>query len=145
MMPTPWRVRSARSRRPTLLMVAGALLLAGCAVSPAAQRPTSSAEPSAVIEAIEATDIRTIDEGIEWARNLPDDVPAQELSAGINAIGELVPDLDIWFATSNEIGRALIQLNAEVLEEPSAAAATTDDLKLIIEDIEAAIEKGPNP
>jgi hypothetical protein len=128
------------SRLGAALIMTAALMLSGCA---------GGAEPepaaTATVAAITASQIATIDDGIEWAQSLDDTVTATELSEGITAIGDLVPDLDIWFATNNELGRALIVLNGDVLDDPDTAGDKVDDLQSIVDDIEAAIEKGPNP
>ena len=134
------------SRLGAALAIAAVLALAGCAsttTSPDAAAPTPTV--AVTEQAIKAAEISTIDDGIAWARGLDGDASAQEISAGVVAIGKLVPDLDIWFATNNEIGSALIQLNADVLGDPSNAGTKVDDLQAIVDDIEAAIEKGPNP
>ena len=121
-----------------------AMLLAGCTPSTTAESsPTSSSTATAPAPA--ADGIRDIDDGIAWARNLDSSVSAQELSTGINKIGDLVPDLDIWFARNNEIGASLIQLNALVLADPTNAASKLGALNVIVDDIEEAIAHGNNP
>ena len=119
-------------------LIVSILLLTGCAAAPA---PAPVPEPVA----IEASDIQTMDDGIAWARGLTSDVSAEELSAGINAVGDLVPEQDIWFQDNNEIGGALITLNSDVLADPDNAGSKVDDLNDIIDDLEASIEKGPTP
>jgi hypothetical protein len=121
------------------------LVLTGCA--PAADTPPapSAAASDAAPEAPAAADIVTMDDAIAWARGVDDTVSADELSAGIQALGDLVPEEDIWFATNNEIGMALIELNADVQSDPAAAGDKVDDLQSIVDDLETAIEKGPNP
>lgn len=116
--------------------------LTGCA----ATAPASEPEPAVAAEApIEAADIETIDDGIAWARSLDDTATADELSEGLNQISGLVPELDIWFQANNEIGRDLISLNVDVLANPADAGTKVDDLQAIVDDIEAAIEKGNTP
>jgi ABC-type transport system substrate-binding protein len=122
-----------------------AVLLTGCTVTAAESAPAPAETQQKVEVAITAADISTIDDGIIWARGLDNSVGADELSAGINAIGDLVPDLDIWFADNNEIGGALISLNADVLSDPDNAGTKVDDLNAIVDDLEASIEKGPTP
>ena len=130
--------------RPGLAPLALAvLLLTGCTATTPPDAAPAQAEAQPVEIALPASDIVTIDDGIEWARGLDDSVNADELSEGINAIGDLVPDLDIWFADNNEIGGALIGLNADVLNDPDNAGTQVDDLNAIIDDLGAAIEKGP--
>lgn len=92
-----------------------------------------------------AADISTIDDGITWAHGLDKTVTSSELSKGINKIGDLVPDLDIWFETKNKIGQSIVKLNAAVLADPSNAGSKVDDLGAIMTDIEAAIAKGNAP
>ncbi|WP_217183997.1 hypothetical protein [Streptomyces sp. AC495_CC817] len=92
-----------------------------------------------------ATDIRTIDDGITWARGLDATATAAEIDAGIVKIGTLVPDLDIWFDTGNKIGVDLIQLNADVMANQDDAGSKVDELNDIIDDLEAAIDKGNTP
>lgn len=92
-----------------------------------------------------ASDIATIDDGIEWARGLDDSTTSTELSTGIQAIGHLVPEQDIWFDDSNDIGGDLISLNADVLANPDDAGSMVDDLNDIIDDLEAFISKGNRP
>lgn len=125
-----------------LLALAGALTITGC--SPAT---TSAPQPSETAQeaAPTARDIVTIDDGIAWARGLDESASATELNTGIIKVGELVPDQDIWFDTSNSIGVDLIQLNAAVLASPDDAGSKVDDLNDIIDDLEAAIAKGNNP
>ncbi|KJL35471.1 hypothetical protein [Microbacterium azadirachtae] len=124
------------------LALVGALLFAGCAPTPPAATPT----PTATVErAIAAADIKTIDDGIAWAHGLDKTVSATELSHGINAISDLVPKLDIWFATNNKIGQALTKLNAEVLAAPANASSKVDGLNDIVNEIEKAIAKGDAP
>lgn len=130
-----------KSRLGAALTIIGMLAFAGCSAEPQATEPTETT----VVVVIGADDIETIDDGIAWARSLDSTATAAELSAGIDRIGDLVPDLDIWFATNNKIGVALIELNTEVLEDPGDAGTKVDDLNAIVDDIEAAIEKGPNP
>jgi hypothetical protein len=124
------------------LALVGALLLAGCAPTPPTATPTASTTAE---RKIAASEIKTIDDGIAWARGLDKSVSATELSHGINAIGDLVPKLDIWFATNNKIGQALIKLNLEVLDNPSNAGSKVDDLNDIVDEIEKAIAKGDTP
>jgi hypothetical protein len=64
----------------------------------------------------------TLDDAIDWARDLDDSATADELSAGIQKIGALVPDLDIGFQESNEIGGSLVTLNADVLGDRATPA-----------------------
>jgi hypothetical protein len=116
--------------------------LTGCSAPGPAPQPESTA---AGVAAISAASIETTDEGIAWARSIDDTVSADELGAGIRAIGDLLPGLDIWFQDSNQIGQALTSLNAAVLAEPDDAATKVNDLNAVVDDIEAAIEKGPNP
>ncbi|VXC31295.1 V-type ATP synthase subunit I [Microbacterium sp. 8M] len=131
-----------RTRPVATLALVAALILAGCATTSPAATPTPSVTG---VHKIAASDIKTIDDGIAWARGLDKSVSATELSRGINAIGDLVPKLDIWFATNNKIGQALIKLNLEVLDNPSNAGSKVDDLNDIVDDIEAAIAKGDAP
>lgn len=125
-------------------LILSALILTGCN-APAPDPTATNVETQQAEVALTASDIVTIDDGIEWARELDDTATADELSDGINRIGELVPDLDIWFADNNEIGGALITLNADVLGDPDNAGTKVDDLNAIIDDLEASIEKGPTP
>lgn len=130
----------------TAVLVAIAVSVAGCSVvsdMPATPAATHAQESAA--SALHAANIVTIDDGIAWARALSTDVSADELSTGITKIGDLVPDLDIWFQTNNEIGQALIRLNLDVLNDPANAGTKVDDLKAIVDQIEAAIEKGDKP
>lgn len=132
--------------RSVRIAVAAAALLALTACAPSTgttteQSPLASAAPAA----IEATDIVTMDDGVAWARSLTADAPATEISTGMGALMDLVPEQDIWFATNNEIGRELNALNAEVLSDPEDAGTKVDDLNAIVDDIEAAIEHGPKP
>ncbi|MCT1395687.1 hypothetical protein M4D51_08100 [Microbacterium sp. p3-SID338] len=126
-------------------MTISAVLLTGCASSnEAASGPTPTLSTSSEAK-VEAADIVTIDDGIIWARGLSDSTSADELSLGITTIGELVPQQDLWFEDSNEIGRNLIALNAEVQAAPEDAGTKVDDLNAIIDDLETAIEKGNTP
>lgn len=125
-----------------LLALAGALTFTGCAPATISAPTPSETAPEA---ALTADQIVTIDDGIAWARGLDESASSTELSAGIRKLGELVPDQDIWFETSNTIGADLISLNAEVLANPDEAGSKGDDLQEIIDDLEAAIAKGDNP
>ncbi len=87
----------------------------------------------------------TIEDGVTWARNLDPSASAAEISAGIDKLGDLVPKLDIWFARSNEIGGALIQLNSLVLADPTNAGSKLGALNVIVDDIEEAIAHGNQP
>lgn len=133
------------NRTPALaaLALAGALIFTGCTPTPQTGDPT----PSEAVQqpAMTAADITTIDQGIEWARGLDGSVTATELSKGIIRIGEFVPDLDIWFQTSNELSQNLISLNADVLANQDDAGSKVDDLNDIMDDLEAAISKGNKP
>lgn len=131
-----------RARVLAPLAVVGALLIAGCAPTLPAAIPTPSATAESTIT---ATDIKTIDDGIAWARGLDKTVSATELSHGINTISDLIPDLDIWFATNNKIQQGLTKLNTQVLADPSNAGSKVDDLNDIVDDLEAAIAKGDQP
>lgn len=131
--------------RPTLFAAISlaAILLTGCA---SASNSVASPTPSATAEAaIPASQITTIDDGINWARGLDSNATADELSEGIQKIGDLVPDLDLWFQDNNEIGRGLISLNIDVLDDPANAGTKVDDLNVIVDDLEASIAKGNNP
>jgi len=120
------------------------LALFGCAPSPA-PAPKLPTEPASASTEIAAASIQTAEDGIEWARALDSSVTAAELSKGIQAIGDLVPDEDIWFASNNEIGGELISLNADVLADPEGADTKVDDLNAIVDDLEAAIKHGDRP
>lgn len=125
------------------VLIVSTLVLSGCGTASA---PTAEPSASATAESrFQAVDIVTIDDGITWARGLGDWATATELSNGINKIGALVPEQDIWFATSNQIGSDLISLNLAIQEDPDNAAMKVDDLNAIIDQIEAAIEKGNAP
>lgn len=131
--------------RPVVLAVllASTVFMAGCS-TPAESAPQPSA--TATSEArLQAAGIVTLDDGIAWARGLGDWATATELGNGIDKIGALVPEQDIWFATSNQIGRDLITLNLAIQEDPENAATKIDDLNVIVDQIEAAIEKGNVP
>lgn len=117
------------------------LMLAGCS----AEASQDTATPTPTIVAIEADSIRTINEGIAWARSLDESVSAKDLSIGIQAIGDLVPGEDIWFERNNEIGSALIGLNNDVLNAPATAETKVDDLNAIMDDLEEAIAHGDFP
>lgn len=125
-----------------LLALAGALTFTGCPpATTSAPKPSETAR-----EAVPAArDIVTIDDGIDWARGLDETVDADELGTGIRAIGDLVPEQDIWFDDSNSIGIDLIGLNTDVLANPDDAGSKVDDLNDIIDNLEAAIAKGNNP
>lgn len=133
------------NRTPALaaLALAGALIFTGCTPAPQTGNPTPSEATQQ--PAMTAADITTIDDGVEWARGLDTSVTATELSKGIIRIGEFVPDLDIWFQTSNELSQNLISLNADVLAKQDDAGSKVDDLNDIIDDLEAAISKGNKP
>ncbi|WP_313366396.1 hypothetical protein [Microbacterium sp.] len=125
-----------------LLILTGALAFSGCSPATTGESSTSEASPAAVPA---ADQIKTIDDGIAWAQALDESVPATELSNGIQKIGELVPEQDIWFEANNTIGADLISLNAEVLADPDEASSKVDDLQDIIDDLEIAIDKGNAP
>lgn len=131
-----------RTPAAALLILTGALAFSGC--SPAATGESSTSEASPAAEPT-ADQIKTIDDGIAWARALDESVPATELSNGIQKLGELVPEQDIWFEANNTIGADLISLNAEVLADPDEAGSKVDDLQDIIDDLEIAIDKGNAP
>lgn len=132
------------NRTPALafLALAGALVFTGCT-------PTASNSPSpsgaALENALTADQIVSLDDGIAWARGLDESASAIELSAGIRKIGDLVPEQDIWFDTSNRIGAELVSLNADVLASPDDAGSKVDDLNDIIDDLNAALDKGNTP
>lgn len=125
------------------LVASAAVLLAGCtAVAPdTAATYTATPEPDSVA----AEDISTIDEGIAWARSLDSDVEERDLSRGIRAISDLVPEQNIWFETSNDISGDLIGLNADVLANPDDAGSKVDELNEIIDNLEAAMARGDQP
>lgn len=125
-------------------LILAALILTGCS-TPAPDAPPTTEAAEVAAPALTASDIVTIDDGIEWARGLDDTASADELSEGIDKIGALVPDLDIWFADNNEIGRALITLDIDVMGDRDNAGTKVDDLNAIIDDLEASIAKGQNP
>lgn len=120
------------------------LALTACG-APTESSPTPTVAVTTAAPAIDASSINNIDDGIAWARSLDSTVSASELSQGINRIGDLVPDLDIWFADSNEIGSELIHLNAAVLGDPERAGTKVDDLQAIVDQLEDAIAKGNKP
>lgn len=109
-------------------------LLSGCSA------PATTASPPT---SISASNIVSIDDGIDWSRSLDADVSADELSAGIVAIGDIVPTLEIYATSNNKIGQALMALNIAVLDDPDNAGSKVDDLNDIVDDIEEAIEIGP--
>ena len=123
------------------VVVLSVALLAGCSSAPT-DEPT--AEPAAV-ETVTADDIDSMDSGIAWARGLDDSAGAEELSAGITEIGDYFVDEDVWFQTNNEIGQDLLALKVDVLNDPDDAGAKVDDLNLIVDRIEEAIEHGDQP
>ncbi|MET0830340.1 MAG: hypothetical protein ABWY26_12510, partial [Microbacterium sp.] len=86
----------------TGLLIALTVTLFGCA--------TPSPEPTSAAEVDRAAGIATIDEGIAWARGLDDDTTAEELSAGISRIGDLVISSDIASEEGNAISSALLEL-----------------------------------
>ncbi len=118
----------------TGLMLALTVAFSGCATP--SPEPTGADDDS-------AASITTIEDGIEWAQSLDDDTTADELSAGIARIGDLVIGLDISSEESNEISSALLTLSAEVDSDPEDVDDHVEDLKEIVDDIEAAIENGP--
>jgi len=131
--------------RRLLIAVAAVTMLAGCGTAePTASgsaSPTSRSESSttpADVGGIDPDDIATMDEGIAWARALDDSVTADELSLGIDRITGHLLDEEIDFETSNEIGQALMQLDAAVSSEPDSAGELVDELKAIVDRIEAA-------
>jgi hypothetical protein len=131
--------------RRLLIAVAAVTMLAGCGTAePTASgsaSPTSRSESSttpADVGGIDPDDIATMDEGIAWARALDDSVTADELSLGIDRITGHLLDEEIDFETSNEIGQALMQLDAAVSSEPDSAGERVDELKAIVDRIEAA-------
>lgn len=127
-------------------LAAAALALAFALTGCASTTPVSEPETTVAAEsAIDAASIETIDDGIAWARGLDDTATAAEISEGLRQISGLVPDLDIWFEANNDIGGALIKLNADVLANPDDAGTKVDDLQAIVDDIEAAIAKGNAP
>ncbi|MCU1419846.1 MAG: hypothetical protein JWR57_1015 [Mycetocola sp.] len=126
------------------LVVAAVLVLVGCSSGDVGRASEPVATESAAVN-IKANEIGTMQEGFVWARSLDSTVDAGELSAGIGAIGDLVPNEEIWFATNNEIGQALVRLRNEVLERPEKAGTKVDDLNAIADDIEEAIEWGVRP
>lgn len=132
-----------RSPAVALLILTGALAFSGCSPATTGELSTSEASPAAA--APTADQIKTIDDGIAWARALDESVPATELSNGIQKVGELVPEQDIWFEANNTIGADLISLNVEVLADPDEAGSKVDDLQDIIDDLEIAIDKGNAP
>jgi len=117
------------------------LLLAGC--TSIESRPQSESAPAAT--AISVSEIVDIDDGIAWARSLDDSVSARELTDGIDTIGALVPDLDLWFQDNNKIGQGLIALGLDVRDDPDNAGSKVDDLNDIVDDIEDSIAKGNVP
>jgi hypothetical protein len=135
-----------RTTKPILvgIAMAASILLGGCGAGEPASEPSATQE-APVESAPSAGSIDSIEDGILWARSLDDNVTSVELSSGISAIGEIVPTLDIWFAANNEIGRDLISLNADVQADPVNAHTKVDDLNVIVDKIEAAVEKGNNP
>ena len=110
-------------------------LLAGCSSA-------SEPEPAPIVERISAIDIDSMDTGIAWARGLDSNATADELSLGIEQIGDYFVDEDVWFATNNEIRGALISLNAKVQSGQGTTGAKVGELNVIVDDIEEAIEKG---
>lgn len=132
------------NRTPALALVAltGALALTGCTPSASnSPRPSEASQEAAPT----AEEIVSLADGIAWARGLDESASATELSAGIRKIGDLVPEQDIWFETSNTIGTELVSLNADVLASPDDAGSKVDDLNDIIDDITAALDKGNTP
>lgn len=132
------------NRTPTLalLALAGALALTGCTPTASnSPRPSETSQEAAPT----ADEIVSMADGIAWARGLDESASATELSAGIRKIGDLVPEQDIWFETSNTIGTELVSLNADVLASPDDAGSKVDDLNDIIDDLTAALDKGNTP
>lgn len=115
------------------LVLALIVAVSGCA--------TPSPEPTGAAEVDAAANITTIDEGIAWARTLDDDTTADELSVGIGRIGDLVIGSNISSEEINEINSALLTLGTEVDSDPEDVDDHVEDLREIVDDIEAAIEK----
>lgn len=116
------------------LALAVSVTLSGCATS------STGSDDAADVDS--AAGISTIDEGIAWAQDLDDETSAEELSAGIAKIGDLVIALDIPAEERNEIGSALLTLDSQVDSDPENVDDHIEELDEIVEDIEAAIEKG---
>lgn len=132
------------NRTPALALVAltGALVFTGCTPSESnSPRPSEASQEATPT----AEEIVSLADGIAWARGLDESASATELSAGIRKIGDLVPEQDIWFETSNTIGTELVSLNADVLASPDEAGSKVDDLNDIIDDLTAALDKGNTP
>jgi hypothetical protein len=115
-------------------------LLAGCA-SAGDYRPM----PTSSVERFAAVDIDSMDSAIDWARGLDSSASADEISIGISQIGDYFLNEEVWFATNNEIGGALLSLNAKVQSGQGTTGSKVDELNVIVDDIEKAIEHGDRP
>jgi len=113
------------------------LLLAACST-------TAPDQPSPQ-QSIAASDITSTTDAIAWARALDNSATATELSEGIDKLGTYFAAEEVWFQTHNSLGQDLISLNADIVGNPNAAGSKVDDLQLIVDKIEDAIEKGDTP
>jgi len=101
--------------------------------------------PTSTVERVAAIDINSMESGIAWARGIDASATADELSLGIGQIGDYFVDEDVWSATNNEIGGALITLNSKVQSGQGNTSQKVDELNMIVDDIETAIRKGQTP
>ena len=124
------------------LFLIGALLLSGCASSPdVAEVSTPSAIPTAESAPASSADIRTLEDGLTYARSLSADIPdlADEMSKTATTLTDLVVEAELPWDVNNSVNRALITLNAAVLREPASAASQLSELNRIVDEIDDAL------
>jgi hypothetical protein len=118
------------------------LALSGCAAIPADMSALESplAEPLSALTT--PADIDTLADGINYARALTGSAPdlADEISATVDALGDLVAEAELPWDVHNDIGQRLLSLSSDVLRNPAGAEDHLPELHAIADDLAEAVQ-----